>query len=101
MDVEVEVEVGVDVKIEVDAKMEVKVKMEMERNTKVKMKIKVKMRTTHMKTTAWFSCLAPSRVHARAASSSAAPMALPSLAPLGPFVDEVYVFKAMMACEDN
>lgn len=56
---------------------------------------------TYKKTTAWFSCLAPNLVHALAASSSAAPMALPSLAPLGPFVEPVYVLIEMMALEDS
>ena len=47
------------------------------------------MDKTYKNTTAWFSCLEPNLVQALAASSSATPMALPSLAPLGPFAEEV------------
>ena len=40
-------------------------------------------------TTAWFSPLPPSLAQALPARSSASPIALPSLPPSGPFVDEV------------
>ena len=41
------------------------------------------------KTTAWSSPLPPNLVHARLARSSAAAIALPSLPPLGPLLDDV------------
>lgn len=56
---------------------------------------------TYKKTMAWFSPRAPSRVNARRAKSSASPAALPSFAPSGPFVAEVYVFKAIKACDES
>jgi hypothetical protein len=45
-------------------------------------------RPTYRKTIAWFSERAPSLANALSAKSSAAPIALPSLPPSGPFVDE-------------
>lgn len=45
--------------------------------------------STYRKTMAWFSPLAPRRVKARLAKSSASAMALPSFPPSGPLVDVV------------
>lgn len=58
-------------------------------------------RVTHKNTTAWFSARAPSRVKARRARSSASPAALPSFAPSGPFVAEVYVFSEINAWDER
>lgn len=49
----------------------------------------------HKNTAAWFSKRRPSRKKARFAKSSAPAMALPSLSPFGPLLDDVYVFKDM------
>lgn len=56
---------------------------------------------THRNTTAWFSPRVANRVKARFAKSSASAIALPSLAPSGPLVGEVYVLREIRACEER
>lgn len=53
------------------------------------------------KMTAWSSPLLPNLVHALLAKSSASAMALPSLPPLGPLEEDVYVLRHIKACEDS
>jgi hypothetical protein len=52
---------------------------------------------TYKKTIAWFSDRCPSRRKALSARSSAPAMALPSLPPSRPLVEEVYVFRDIRA----
>jgi hypothetical protein len=47
---------------------------------------------TYRYTAAWFSCLVPNLVQILLASSSIEPIAEPSLPPLGPLEEDVYVF---------
>jgi hypothetical protein len=49
----------------------------------------------------WFSALPAIRAIARDASSSASPIALPSLPPSGPLVDAVYVLRDIRPCDES
>lgn len=58
-------------------------------------------RCTYRNTTDWFSPREAKRVKARLARSSASAAALPSLAPLGPLLGEVYVLRQSKPWEER